>query len=379
MTSDKLQVRIYNRFVTAAGLAVALASVMTARVDGQAAARTTTKGAALPPAAKRAIPRLPDGHPNLQGMYDLATLTPVERPAGTPLVMTDEQAAKLEKEVAARKSTQDAPIKADRGAPPVGGDGSAGPAGNVGGYNSFWIDGGSRYSAIEGQRRASILIDPPDGRIPPMTPAARQRVARNVRPTSDQSAREDDPGFEGGGAYDDPERRPLGERCLMGFGSTSGPPVLPNYFYNNLHQIVQTPDSVLILTEMVHDARLVRMNSEHAPKAIKKWMGDSIGRWEGDTLVVDTTNFTDKTRYRGSTENLHIVERFTRMDAKTLIYRFTVEDPGTWETPWTGEYAWPATDELMYEYACHEANYAMGNILRGARLKEVNDSKKTKQ
>jgi 2-phospho-L-lactate transferase/gluconeogenesis factor (CofD/UPF0052 family) len=165
----------------------------------------------------------------------------------------------------------------------------------------------------------------------------------------------------------------------MGFGSTSGPPVLPNYFYNNLHQIVQTPDSVLILTEMVHDARVVRMNSEHAPKSIRKWMGDSIGRWEGDTLVVDTTNFTDKTRYRGSTQDLHIVERFTRVDAKTLLYRFTVEDPNTWEKPWTGEYPWTATSEQMYEYACHEGNYALGNILRGARLKETNDAKKTKQ
>ena len=353
--------------------AIAVASIMPRRVAGQATPK------AAPAAAKRSIPRLPDGYPDLQGTYDLATLTPVERPAGTPLLLSDEQAAKLEKDVAARKRYQDAPIKADRDAPPVGGDGSAGPAGNVGGYNSFWIDSGSRYSVIEGQRRASILIDPPDGRIPQMTPAARQRLARNVRPTSDQSAREDDPGFEGAGAYDDPERRPLGERCLMGFGSTSGPPVLPNYFYNNLHQIVQTPDSVLILTEMVHDARVVRMNSEHAPKAIKKWMGDSIGRWEGDTLVVDTTNFTEKTRYRGSTQDLHIVERFTRADAKTLVYRFTVEDSNTWDKPWTGEYTWPATDELMYEYACQEGNYAMGNILRGARLKETDEAKKTKQ
>ena len=364
--------RSYQATVTAAGL-VAIAVLTAAQLDGQTAPK------AAPPAAKRSVPRLPDGHPDLQGMYDLATLTPVERPAGTPLVISDEQAAKLEKDVAARKNYQDAPIKADRAAPPVGGDGSAGAAGNVGGYNSFWIDSGSQYSVIEGQRRASILIDPPDGRIPQMTPAARQRLARNVRPTSDQSAREDDPGFEGAGAYDDPERRPLGERCLMGFGSTSGPPVLPNYFYNNLHQIVQTPDSVVILTEMVHDARVVRLNSEHAPKAIKKWMGDSIGRWEGDTLVVDTTNFTDKTRYRGSTDALHIVERFTRVDARTLLYRFTVEDPNTWDKPWTGEYTWPATDEQMYEYACQEGNYAMGNILRGARLKEADEAKKTKQ
>ena len=142
---------------------------------------------------------------------------------------------------------------------------------------------------------------------------------------------------------------------------------------------MQTKDSVVILTEMVHDARIIRMSSEHAPPTIRKWMGDSIGRWEGDTLVVDTTNFTDKTRYRGSTQNLHIVERFTRVDAKTLLYRFTIEDPDTWPTAWTGEYTWPATDELMYEYACHEGNYALGNILRGARLKEENDAKKTRQ
>jgi hypothetical protein len=366
-------VSVYKATVAAAGIAVMSALIVPAHLLGQSAVKVD------PPAAKRSIPRLADGHPDLQGMYDLATLTPVERPAGTPLVLSDEQAATMEKDVAARKSSQDAPINADRSAPPLGGDGSAGAAGNVGGYNSFWIDSGSRYSVIEGQRRASILIDPADGRIPPTTQAARARLARNVRPTSDQSAREDDPGFEGAGAYDDPERRPLGERCLMGFGSTSGPPVLPNYFYNNLHQIVQTADSVLILTEMVHDARVVRMNAEHAPKTIRKWMGDSVGRWEGDTLVVDTTNFTDKTRYRGSTQDLHIVERLTRVDAKTLLYRFTIDDPNTWEKPWTGEYTWPATDELMYEYACQEGNYAMGNILRGARLKEADEAKKTKQ
>ena len=123
-----------------------------------------------------------------------------------------------------------------------------------------------------------------------------------------------------------------------------GPPALPDYFYNNLHQIVQTPDTVMILTEMVHDARIIRMNAQHLPKTIRLWMGDSVGRWEGDTLVVDTTNFTNKTRFRGSTENLHVVERFTRVDSKTLLYRFTIEDPDTWSRPWTGEYSWPATD-----------------------------------
>jgi hypothetical protein len=323
---------------------------------------------------KSAIPRLADGRPDLQGTYDLATLTPVERTAGSPLVLTDEDAKKLERQAAARKVSGDAPLKVDRPAPPVGGDGSAGPAGNVGGYNSFWIDAGSQYTVVDGRKRASILIDPPEGRVPPMTPQARQRVARNVRPTSDQTAREDDPGFEGNGAYDDPERRPLGERCLLGFGSTSGPPALP-VLYNNFHQIVQTPTTVLILNEMVHDARVIRMNAEHLPSAIRKWMGDSVGRWDGDTLVVDTANFSDKTRFRGSTDNLHIVERFSRIDAKTLRYQFTIEDPQTWVRPWSGEEVWPATNERLFEYACHEGNYALGNILRGARLREVERTK----
>ena len=352
---------------------VALASLMPARLAGQASKATAAGKPAA--AARGAVPRLPDGRPDLQGTYDLGTLTPVERQAGSPLVLTDEEAVKLEQAVAARKNVQAGPVKADRAAPPVGGDGSPGPAGNVGGYNSFWIDSGSRYSTVDGRKRASILIDPADGRVPPMTPQARQRFARNVRPTSDQAAREEDPGFEGNGAYDDPERRTLAERCLMGFGSTSGPPVLPNYFYNNLHQIVQTPDAVLILTEMVHDARVVRINAEHLPKTMTKWMGDSVGRWEGDTLVVDTANFSDRTRFRGSTANMHVVERFTRVDAKNLLYRFTIEDPETWTQPWTGEYTWPVTDELLYEYACHEGNYALGNILRGARLKEANAGK----
>jgi hypothetical protein len=159
-----------------------------------------------------------------------------------------------------------------------------------------------------------------------------------------------------------------------GFGSTSGPPALPDYFYNDLHQIVQTSDSVMILTEMVHDARIVRMNAPHLPKPIRRWMGDSVGHWEGDTLVVDTTNFNDKTHFSGSTENLHVIERFTRVDDKTLLYRFTVEDPDTWDRPWTGEYTWPATDKPIYEYACHEGNYALGSILRGARRQEAEEA-----
>jgi hypothetical protein len=315
--------------------------------------------------------RMSDGHPDLQGTYDLATLTPMERHSGLKAALTKEEAAKLESAAAKQRAQGDQPIQGDRTAPPKGGDGSPGAAGNVGGYNTGWLDPGSALTVVNGEKRSSLIVDPPDGHVPSLTPAAAQKAAAaRARPTSDaQESR--DPGLETApGAYDDPERRPLGERCLLGFGSTSGPPVLPNYFYNNLHQIVQTPDTVMILTEMVHDARIVRMNAQHLPKHIRLWLGDPVGHWEGDTLVVDTTNFTDKTRFRGSTEQLHVVERFTRVDDRTLLYRFTIDDPATWTKPWTGEYTWPATDAHIYEYACHEGNYALTDILTGARLRE---------
>ena len=339
--------------------------------------------------------RMPDGKPDLQGTYDLATLTPLERPANMNATLTREEVAKIERAVAAQVAAGDRPLTGDRQAPPKGGDGSAGAAGNVGGYNSFWLDPGSTYTIVNGEIRTSIVVDPPNGRIPAMTPAAQKRIA--ARLLAGAGLPNNDRGLETApGAYDDPERRPLGERCLLGFGSTSGPPALPNYFYNNLHKIVQTPDAVLILNEMVHDARIVRMNAQHPPKHIRKWMGDSIGRWEGDTLVVDTTNFNaDQIRFavqaapgrglfmvesigaklqdrlQGPSQDLHVIERFTRVADNALLYRFTVEDPGTWVAPWTGEFTWPATNEQIYEYACHEANYAMENILRGARRREL--------
>jgi len=359
--------------VIAAAIAIAVVSIAPVDVAGQAA---PVKKAA----AAGGIPRMPDGRPDLQGTYDIGTLTPLQRRAGSPLVLTEDEAKTLEKQVAARSANLNAPIDANRAAPPAGGDGSPGPYGNVGGYNNFWLDPGTRYATVDGQKRASLLIDPPDGRLPELTAEAKARQSsRLARPTSDQAAREEDPGFEGADAYNDPEMRPLAERCLLGFSSTSGPPMLPTYFYNNLHQIVQTPDRVVILTEMVHDARIVRIGGTHLPKTIKRWLGDSIGHWEGDTLVVETTNFTDNTRFMGSTENLRVVERFTRVDGQTLRYQFTVEDPKTWTRPWTAEYTWPTTGDLMYEYACHEGNYAMGNILRGARLKEKTEASKSRQ
>jgi hypothetical protein len=312
---------------------------------------------------------------------------------GTNLVLTKEEAAKLEAQYAHLRAQGDQAIQGDRTAPPKGGDTSVGDlvannrgkgketdswlniltaaSGGTGGYNYGWLDPGSTYTVVDGQKRASIIIDPPNGRTPPMAPGAAQRFAgARARPTSDQTE-STDAGLEPTpGAYDDPERRPLGERCLMGFGSTSGPPALPNYFYNNLHQIVQTPDAVLIHTEMVHDARIVRMNAQHLPASIQKWMGDSIGRWEGDTLVIDTTNFTDRTNFRGAGQHLHLVERFTRLDADTIEYRFTLDDPTTWTRPWTVAYPMVKTEGPIYEYACHEGNYGLRDILSGARWEE---------
>jgi len=350
-------------------LVLAVIASWSASIIGQGSAGQSVRPRA---AASTTIARTPDGQPDLQGLYDVATLTPLERPAafGNTLSLTDEQARKLEQAVADRKERLALPSDGNRAAPPVGGDGSTGAAGNVGGYNNFWIDNGTQYVTVDGQKRTSIIVDPANGRVPALLPEATKRNAARLLQTTSDEQESSDPGLErAANAYDDPERRPLGERCLLGFGSTSGPPALP-VLYNNLHQIVQTRNTVMIINEMNHDVRVVRIGGQHLAPTVRKWMGDSIGRWEGDTLVIDTTNFTDKTRFRGSSENLHVVERISRIDDKTLLYRFTVEDPTTWATPWTGEYTWPVTDEQMFEYACHEANYALGNILRGARQRD---------
>jgi len=329
--------------------------------------------ASLPLTAQRtaswSAPRTPWGHPDLQGVWNAATLTPVERPdnVGGRLTLTPSEAADIERTERQRVEARARPSNGNRDAPPVGA--------NVGGYNNFWIDRGSGAFMIDGQYRTSIIVDPADGKIPPMLTSAtqRNRGARGtvVRPTSDAP---ESSAPEGQGAFDDIELRPLGERCLLGFGSTSGPPTLPNYFYNNNKQIVQTPDAVMILVEMVHDVRIIRLKGGHLPANVRKWMGDSVGRWEGDTLVVETTNFTNKTRFRGSSENLKVVERFRRTEAGTILYNFTVVDPDTWATPWTGEYPWVKSDDHIYEYACHEGNYAMGDIMRGARLLEAEEA-----
>jgi hypothetical protein len=333
-----------------------------------AVAMAASHAAAQAPRAPWVAPRTPEGHPDLQGNWTNATLTPIERPRGMPLVLSKDQVAALEK--VRTDSIEKLSQKSDpnRTAPPVGGDGSTGAAGNVGGYNYFWLDAGDRIAVVNREHRSSLIVDPEDGRIPAATPAARawaaQRLAR-VRQF---------------GQYDNPENRPLGERCLMSFGSNAGPPMLPNYFYNNNYTIVQTKDHIAIMTEMVHDTRIIRMGGgPKLPPELRPWMGDSRGRWEGDTLVVETTNFHPMQTLSsfvglqsalGSTDSLRVVERFTRTDEQTMLYRFTVYDPLNYTRPWSGEVPFLAMPELIYEYACHEGNYALSNILSGARAQE---------
>jgi hypothetical protein len=301
------------------------------------------------PAAKRqssTIPRTADGHPDLQGIWTNATLTPMERPAAFAgkTTVSDAEAAIYEKKQADE-------LKAGDGISDSDFHRRAG-SGETGGYNALFIDRGTELARVDGVKRTSLVIDPPDGRVPPLTAEARARMASIRR-----------------GGTDSVKDRALSERCLMSFGSSSGPPMLP-VLYNNNYQIVQTPGAVMILVEMIHDARIIRMNASHAPDNIRKWLGDSVGHWEGDTLVVDTTNFNENVSFRGSSRNLHVIERFTRVDANTLLYKTTIDDPTAFSKSWTIEYPFRATSDSIYEYACHEGNYSIVDILGGARKLE---------
>jgi hypothetical protein len=321
------------------------------------------------------IPRRPDGRPDLSGTYDVATLTPLSRPArfADQPTFTDQEAEEFAAYWIGNLAKDSEPSDPNRTAPPEGGTEIfvpefSGAAGGVGGYNAFYVDIGQSAFKLDGQYRTSIITDPPNGRMPPFTPEARAKMAEQAKFQRENTGTAWWLDFEVG-PFDDPELRPLGERCLLGFGSTGGPPMLP-VMYNNLKRIVQTDDTVTIMAEMNHDARVVRLDSEHAPPEMRFWLGDSIGWWEGDTLVVETTNFRDETGLGAGSRNMKVTERFSRIDADTLRYQFTVEDPTVWTQPWSGEYPWPATGDRVYEYACHEGNYAMGGILRGARLLE---------
>ncbi|MEZ5597955.1 MAG: hypothetical protein R3E84_16470 [Pseudomonadales bacterium] len=246
-----------------------------------------------------------------------------------------------------------------------------GAAGKVGGYNAFFVDIGTSPFRLDGRYRTSIITSPANGRLPAFSAAGKQRFARYPHKALDRHENTGDAWWIDMpfGPFDHPEMRPLGERCLLGFGSTAGPPALP-VMYNNLKRIVQTDSYVMILNEMNHDARIIPIDGATAAGQLPQWLGNSVGRWDGDTLVVTTTDIRDKQGDWLGSPAMTVEERFSRIDDKTLRYAFTVDDPDTWEAPWSGEYPWPATDEKVYEYACHEGNYSFAGILRGARVLE---------
>ena len=275
--------------------------------------------------------------PDLQGFWTNGTITPLQRPADFTAkpVLTEADAAEYERTWLEQFRKNFPPE--DLQAPDL---------------DYTYMD---RMTVVAG-RRTSLIVDPPDGKLPALLPAAKARA--EARPKVSK---------------EDPELLGLDERCLLAaaFGSSNAtPPMVPNPFGRNIYQIVQTADHVMIYTEQVHDARIVRIGGRHPPPPVQLWLGDSIGHWEGDTLVVDTTNFNEKTHFRNSGLRLHVVERFTRTGPMTLRYQVTAEDPETWARSWTAEIPFTATRERMFEYACHEANYSMENTLRGARAEE---------
>jgi hypothetical protein len=300
---------------------------------GAASAGQVSKAA---PGASPAIwvtPRLPDGHPDLQGVWDFRTATPLERPLefAQQEFLTDENVVAVERRAAERLQVQRPDEQLLNTAP-------------------WWLDFGTH---VVSTGRSSLIVDPADGRVPPMTPAGLKRQTDLV--TSRASA-------EG------PEGLTSWDRCI-----TRGLPeaMLPTAYNNNL-QLVQTPGYVVITTEMIHEARIVPVDGRsQLPQDLRGWNGSSRGRWEGDTLVVETSNFSDKSNFRGASGNLHLIERFSRIDASTIDYRFTVEDPSTWTAAWTVAVPLVKTTDLIYEYACHEANYSLENMLRIARADET--------
>jgi hypothetical protein len=362
---------------------VALADGPAAQVKADGPAAQVKAGGPAAPAAKGwVVPRTPDGKPDLQGNWTNETQTPLERMGAQGGTLTEEQAAAIEQRAQVVEEHRDKASDPNRPAPPKGGEPgrlaapgqqsfieiiSEAAGGAVGGYNGFWLDPGLKVIRIDGVARSSIIIDPPNGRLPARTEAGKKRLAEIAAKAKKF------------GEFDHPEMRPLADRCLLSFGSNAGPPMLPNYFYNNNYTIVQSKDHVVILAEMNHDARIIRLGTKaHARANVPKWFGDSIGYWEGDTLVVETTNIhptqLEQTSilwaYRGASEKLKVTERFTRTGPDTIRYRFTMEDPETFTAPFTGELPFTRIDEMIYEYACHEGHYAMSNILSGERSKE---------
>jgi hypothetical protein len=344
-----------NRRLTAGLLASALClAIVPAAVQAQSPAK----------AAAFKAPRNIYGQPDLEGTWTNATLTVLERPAqyGDRLVMTPEEVRKVEGENADLVAKGNAPTNPSFTIKDLPVDCGRGFTGTNCGYNSGWVDPGETVMRVGGEPRTSFITTTKNGRVPPRKPGA-------ASPAPNRTA--------GMGANDNPENKSLGERCILSFGRSAGPPMLP-LLYNNNYQINQSKDEVTILVEMVHDVRHVRLNTkQHLPSNIRPWMGDSIGWYEGDTLVVETTNFPRGQQFQGAWENLKLTERFKRTGKDRILYQFTAEDPTVWETAWGGEYEFTPSKGVVYEYACHEGNYALEGILAGARAEEAAASQKT--
>jgi hypothetical protein len=330
--------------LTASVCALAVLLIGAVSISGQAPARAASSAAG----AKWNPPRTPDGKPDLQGIWDFRTVTPMERPAefAGKAVLTAEEAAAYEKRVI---TGRDADLNRDKETSRGIINGTPATADVALAYNDFWWDRGTK---VVGNRRTSLVTDPPDGKIPPLTPQAQKRVD-----TQDQQRERPAEG---------PEDRSVGERCILGFNA--GPPWAPGGYNMNV-QLVQAPGYVLLMNEMVHNARIVPLDGRPLGN-VPQWNGESRGRWDGDTLVVETKNFAHETSLRGSGPTMHLVERFSLADAQTLMYEYTVSDPATWTKPFTVQIPMRRSNEQIFEYACHEANYGMMGLLKGARVVE---------
>jgi hypothetical protein len=339
------------------------------------AALATSAAAASPAPAKAYKPPLAaDGHPDLEGVWNNSSMTPLERLPrwGNRLTMTPEEAAKAEAAeqeylnaenapTDPRLKTEDLPAECGR-KPEVGFNPGGVNLTKAGcGYNNAWIDPGDKFMRVGGQVRTSLITSTPDGRMPKTVPAAAERQQARRRIIN--------------GTADNPENRSTGDRCITSWANHAGP-VMLSTTYNNNYQIVQNKDVIAIEAEVLHDVRIVHMNAEHGPKALKLFYGDSIGHWEGNTLVVETINYNPNTNFRGASEDLKVTERFTRTGPDRMLYQFKVEDPKTWVEPWGGEYEF-TRGTRVFEYACHEGNYALEDILAGARHEEAEAAKKT--
>jgi len=304
------------------------------------------------------VPRNDNGQPDLQGFWTNATLTPLERETkyGDRLVLTAQEVADLEGENASFRDEQNQPTDPSLTVEDLPKDCGGGFTGVNCGYNNFWVDPGNHIMVVDGEPRNSIITFPKNGRVPGLTKEAQQRRMQLYARYRN-------------GAVEGPEVRALGERCLMSFGSSAGPPMIP-LLYNNNYQIVQNKEYVMILVEMVHDARIIRLDGKHQPATMDKWMGDSVGHYQGNTLVVETTNMRPEQSFQGAGANIKIVEKFTRVADDKIKYEFTIDDPDSFTEKWGGEIAMNQSHKPLYEYACHEGNYALTGILAGARRQE---------